>query len=336
MRKCSADGEPVLIDEDTGNGAVTHSLLKRIAVNPVTGTAALVVAILAITDTKDAPLDYSAVAQALSADYMNLFYVDLDTEHFTEYRPPSARESLSAERHGEDFFQASRTDARALLHEEDQASFIQAFTKENVLASIDSAGAFTHTYRLLIDGVSTYVSMKAVRMGARHLIIGVNNVDAQMKQKELVERDREAQLTYGRINALVGDFIALYMVDPDTGAYSESNASQEYEGLGLAKAGKDFFRQARENSFSALFPEDIQRFNSLFTKESVLAEIRRSGRFSMNYRLLIEGAPVYVTLRAALVEESGRPQLIIGVSNVDNQWKQAAEYDKAWSADPPE
>ena len=336
LMKCSRDGETALIEENTGSDLVTHSIIKRVAVNPVTGTAALVVAVLAVTDVKDVPLDYSAVAQALSADYMYLYYVDLETDQFSEYMPSSTREDLSAERHGGDFFGASRTDARTFLHEEDRDEFIRAFTKENILRAIDATGAFTWTYRQIINGIPTYVSMKAVRMGPKHLIIGVNNVDAQMKQEELLERAREAQLVYSRINALVGDFVALYLVDPETERYTESSVTQEYEGLGLAKEGTDFFRRSREDSYSALFPEDVERFIRLFTKENVLAEIRRSGRFSVNYRLLIDGNPVNVTLRAALLEESGRPQLIIGVANVDNQWKQVREYNKSWTAAEPE
>ncbi len=60
-----------------------------------------------------------------------------------------------------------------------------------MLRAIDELGAFTLNYRLLIKGEPTYVSMKAVRMGPgdNHIIIGVNNVDAQVK----IGKKRKAQ-----------------------------------------------------------------------------------------------------------------------------------------------
>lgn len=91
------------------------------------------------------------------------------------------------ERHGEDFFRRSRQDAKKYLYRDDQDSFIEAFTKENVLAAIDSQGAFTYTYRLMNDGEPVYANMKAMRMRYvnDHIIIGVSNIDSQMRDNEI-------------------------------------------------------------------------------------------------------------------------------------------------------
>ena len=64
-----------------------------------------------------------------------------------------------------------------------------------------------------------------------------------------------------------------------------------------------------------------------FTKENVLKEIKENGIFIIDYRLLIEGAPVYVSLKAALVKEKDKPQLIVGVVNIDRQVKRDQEYE---------
>ena len=55
-------------------------------------------------------------------------------------------------------------------------------------------------------------------------------------------------------------------------------------------------------------PDDLDRFLTLFTKENVLAEIGRSGIFTMIYRLLMDGVPTHVQMNAAMVEEKERSE----------------------------
>ena len=46
--QCSKDGNSVILDEKVAERTLAHTLIRRIAVNPVTGTAAIAVAVLAI------------------------------------------------------------------------------------------------------------------------------------------------------------------------------------------------------------------------------------------------------------------------------------------------
>ncbi len=48
--QCGRDGNRLVVDEKIADGSVVHTLLRRIAVNNVTGTSAIAVAILAISD----------------------------------------------------------------------------------------------------------------------------------------------------------------------------------------------------------------------------------------------------------------------------------------------
>ena len=155
-----------------------HSFLRRVAVNPVTGTAAVAVTVLSMMDEKgSAGTTYAHIARALSADYVYLYYVDLETEDFIEYRPNPEVDDLGIERRGNDFFAASRHDAMEYLHPEDRKRFVRAFTKENVLQTLDEQGVFTIDYRLMAEDISAPVSMKIMRMreDRKHIIIGVRN-----------------------------------------------------------------------------------------------------------------------------------------------------------------
>ena len=150
---------------------------------------------------------------------------------------------------------------------------------------------------------------------------GVNNVDAQMRQKEALERMQAEQVIYSRISALAGDFLSIYTVDPETDHYVEYSSSRHYDTLGLAKEGDDFFGTARRLGEKFVYKDDLPIYRDFFTKENILKEIRKNGLFVMQYRLIVDGKPVYINARAALVEEKEGPKLIIGLNNVDTQVK---------------
>ena len=46
VRQCGIDGNRVIIDDVMPNGATVHAFVKRVAVNPVTGTAAIAIVVL--------------------------------------------------------------------------------------------------------------------------------------------------------------------------------------------------------------------------------------------------------------------------------------------------
>ena len=279
---------------------------------------------------RSASLTYANIARALALDYSHLYYIDLDTTEFFEYRSDSSSDNLVPERKGTDFFTQSIEDARVKVYPADQEAVLSAFTKDNILKTIEKHGTFTMSYRLMIDGVPTYVNMKATRMVGddKHLVVGVNNVDAQMRIQEEVERAKEERITFSRISALTRNYICIYTVDPKTEHYVEYNVSSSYEQLQLPKEGENFFASSRARAEGVIYPEDMERFTTMFTKENVLNAIKKNGVFALEYRLILNGVPTYVMTKAAVVEEVDGPQLVVGVSDIDAQIKREQEYVK--------
>ena len=219
LKDCGESGRRVFLDEKMSDGSTVHAVVRKVIDNPVTGMSAYALVILNISAAEEDKVDFDSIAQALSSDYIYLYYVDIETGRFVEYSHSGGGKGLSVERHGEDFFNESQRDIMVVIYEDDKDELVRTFTKENIMKNLEENGVFVLTYRLMIDGSPTFVNMKTVRMSGddRHIIIGVNNVDAQMRQRETIERLREEQTTYARISALMGDFIAIYTVDPETG-----------------------------------------------------------------------------------------------------------------------
>jgi diguanylate cyclase (GGDEF)-like protein len=157
-------------------------------------------------------------------------------------------------------------------------------------------------------------------------------VDAQMRQKEEMERLRAEQITYSRINALTRGYICIYTVDPVTTHFVEYSATKDYDGLGLAKEGDDFFGVSRRESVRHVHPEDVVKFQTMLTRDRVLEQIEKSGSFAMQYRMFLDGEPAYVMLNAGLIEEQDGPQLIIGINNIDDQVRREQEYERKLAA----
>ena len=313
LKQCCKNGNQAFFDEKMPNGSIVHFFVRRVNTNPVTGTVAVVLAVLSISDP-DENTTYADIARALASDYYNIFVIDLDTNHYVEYSSQVGGEELSTMRQGEDFFESAKHDTMTRIYEDDREPFLKWFTKENVLHELNTQGVFTTTYRLIDTGTPMYVNMKITRMqGGNRIILGISIIDAQMKQQEEEKKLRKEKIALGRIAALSPNYIVLYTVDPVTGHYTQYNPSNEFSKIGLAIQGNDFFTDVVLDAPKAIAPEDLERHLRVFTKENVMREIRKNGFYLHSYRLIIDGKTTPVTLRATLIEDEGE-KILLGVT----------------------
>ena len=316
VKQCCEGGGRAFFDETMPDGAVVHSFVRRVSVNPVTGATAIAIAVLSVTRPNES-MTYAHIAKSLAADYYNIFVIDMDTNAYVEYSSQVGGEELSIIRRGEEFFESARRDTMTRIYEEDREPFLRLFTKENVVRELNTQGVFLATYRLIDSGFPVYVNMKITRMqGGNRIILGISIIDTQMRQQEEEKRLRREKTSLGRIAALAPNFTAIYVVDAETERFFEYGASEEYAELGFTKQGEDFFTQVRKDAPDAIDPQDLERHLRIFTKDNVLAEIRRHGVFVHNYRLRINGRSVPFSLKAKLVREDDGEKIIIGVNKV--------------------
>ena len=279
---------------------------------------------------------YTHIAQTLASSYADMYYVNLETGEFSEYLPDVEKGMLTETRHGTDFFEKCREDAKWHVHPDDREMVMDALDKEHLLEHLQRNGSFVMTYRLLTrtggnaKSAATYVSMKVTRMkdDENFVIIAVADVDEEMKKRRAEERMKEEHTAYERLTALSGDFLCVYIVDPETMRYREYSVGGGYELLAIPKEGTDFFVTSRDLIRDMIYYEDRDRFYKLFTFEGVLSEIERTGRFTISYRLMMGGKPNYVRLKAVMREEPQGKRIIVGVSDIDQYVRQEEDYAK--------
>ena len=255
---------------------------------------------------------YTHIAQTLARSYTDLYYVNLETEEYIEYLTNDEHNALTEARRGWHFFEECQIEVNEFVYPDDRPKFARAMERKTLLAALEHNNTFMMQYRLIAEQGPTYVTMKVSRMedDERFIVIGIANVDEEVKQRLAVERVKEEQIAYARLQALAGDFLSLYSVVPETGEYHEYNATNSFKELASPREGADFFADAMEQVRLVIYPEDQNRLLEMLTRENVLSEIERHGIFSVSYRLMLEGKPRYVQLRAAIVQEKEGDRLI--------------------------
>ena len=220
LKQAAKEGKCIFVDEKLPKGHKAHYYVARLASNPVTKKTAVVVAVLSVMDAEHGET-YENIARALATDYFNLFYVNIETDEYIEYTSNVGEDEITTEKHGLNFFKDCREAAPQHVYEEDVEVFLEIFKKENIQKVLDVQGTFVLTYRLLKYGMPCYVSMKIMRMqnDKKHIIIGVSNTDAQMKEKAQLEQAKQDKLYFSRMMALSGDYICIYIIDLKTNRY---------------------------------------------------------------------------------------------------------------------
>jgi diguanylate cyclase (GGDEF)-like protein len=274
---------------------------------------------------------YTHIAHALARGSTDLFYVNLDTGDFIEYHTDDERGVLNEARRGTAFFERCKQEAKLYVHRDDQAALLKVLDIRLLTGRLERNKVVEFTYRRIEEGRSFYVLMKISRMedDKRFIVISVSDIDELMRKRRAEERVQDERTIYARLHAITGNNIVVYVVDPENGDYHEFSATNDYEeSLKQAKDGTDFFAKVREEASIYNHPNDLEFFLSLFTKENILAEIERSGIFTLKYRLMFEDRPLHVQLKAAMVEEKEGKRLIVGLTDIDAQVRQEKELGR--------
>ena len=135
-------------------------------------------------NARSAGIMYTHIAQTLARDYTDMFYVNLDTEEFIEYRRGNESSALSEMRRGWHFFSDCKAELAERIFQEDRDAFLQAMERRTLMKSLSRKNTFVMTCRQNGANGPTYVSMKISRMedDEHFIIVGITNVDAEMRE----------------------------------------------------------------------------------------------------------------------------------------------------------
>ena len=164
-----------------------------------------------------------------------------------------------------------------------------------------------------------------------HILIGMSNIDDEARREKAYREAIEKSVTYASLaQALAADYFSIYYVDTTTDRFFEFTAHDTYEDLGIEKEGEDFFNLSRRNILRVMYPEDQKEFLDIFTKNNLIKELdKNNGTFTISYRLVFDGKPTWVSMKATRMMDPKDPHIVIGVNNIDMQMTHQEEYEAA-------
>ena len=119
---------------------------------------------------------------------------------------------------------------------------------------------------------------------------------------------RNAEIT----RALVADYQSIYVVDLDTDMYTRYTSLTGDQQPIMKENGENFFDSDKWDAH-CVHPKDRAIFQSVFSKAKIEQALDRSGNFMLKYRLLVDGSPVDVRMKAKRIREGGN-QIIMSIS----------------------
>ena len=276
------------------------------------------------------PVNFDGLAQALTIDMESIFYVDIESDSYLEFKSYNVSDRIPMDITGHNFFEEFRSNVLRVVYESDREKVESALQRDTLLDILQTRKVFSMVFRIVVEGEPVFYRMKAVQANGednRHIIIGMSNIDDQITEEEKLETSRQDIVTFAGIaKALALDYFSIYIVDGESGHYYVYSSEDSYKRLGINMSGEDFFQMMRENAVKMVYPGDQARFLNHFTKENVLKTIGERGIFTMTYRLMIDGIPAFVSMKASNIHDKNRNQIVIGINNINAEME---ERDKA-------
>ncbi len=271
---------------------------------------------------------YQRIAGALASRYEVIYYINTDTGAYTLYSASEQYAKLGTTVQGSDFFTDAAADIRIYIHPDDVDVTLQKLSKDRLMHDLQQNGMVSITYRQILGGKHRYMNMQVVQPlnDSHHIVIGVSNTDTQVRREQSLRAQNQ---TFNDISlALAQQYEVIYHVNIRTNEYAEYSASEKYARLKVGTRGKNFFSETQMNMKRDIYPEDLPMLAHAMQKENLLKTLFSYGKTILNYRLMIDGRPQYVSLYAILPKEDS-DHIIVSVANIDASKRMEEAYQDA-------
>lgn len=147
---------------------------------------------------------YGQIVMALAERYDALYMVDLETNHYVQYKSERVFCELSIALEGDDFFNQLKKDALSVIYKDDIPLLTAALERSILLKELDDHGVFTFTYRLNSPDGPLFVKMVAVYSDKKHIVISVTNIDSQIRREQKIREEASIAYEKARRDGLTG------------------------------------------------------------------------------------------------------------------------------------
>lgn len=269
---------------------------------------------------------FNQIASSLAEHYDTIYYIDIETNHYFEFSSTDIYKSLNIPTEGDDFFAESAINIPLAVHPEDKEMVMGIHTKSKILKNLKQKRSYSTTYRLLINNEIMHCRNTQILTGdKKHIIVCIENINAEVIAEQAFMESQKNSITYSAIaETLASHYDIIYYINIENGDYAEFTTNNIYGNLEMQEEGHDFFADAKVNAEAAVHPEDKERVLAVLTKDHLITALEDLKQYSIDYRLMINGAPQYT--RMTVMFSSDHIHFIIGVENVTEEIRKEEEH----------
>ncbi|MCR5508757.1 MAG: diguanylate cyclase, partial [Lachnospiraceae bacterium] len=150
-------------------------------------------------------ITFSRIAESLASNYDILYYVDTSDSSYVSYESNNIYGQLEMASSGDDFYAESKQNIPQVVHKNDRERLIEFVDRDRMISSMENRKRLVIDYRIVVNKKSQYVRMivRKTSDGA-HFIIGVENIDAEVKKEKQVLKALNTEKELARRDELTG------------------------------------------------------------------------------------------------------------------------------------
>ena len=275
---------------------------------------------------------YSDIANALSMDFDNIYYVNIQTNAFDEYNLKGNFIDLKIKTIGKDFFSESIANINKIIYTEDRKKLISCMNKEFLINHITLNGFFNIEYRIMFKKTPIYYRMEVTRsqVDKNFLIFAVKNIDKETRQRLSYQNELEQNLQI--INILASEYSSVFYVDLDNDSFRPYTMNEEtINELGTIFKNDIPYSQAFEMYVNTMIISDDKReIMEAGSIENIKKQLQNKKSFIQKYRSKNLTNPHYCEMKFVKVGfENDIPKAVaLGFADKDSEIRQ--EQKRQW------
>ena len=279
-----------------------------------------------LTDAQQKEI-YNQIAVSLAGQYDTLYYVDIETGTYNEISSKEEYKKLNVPATGNDFFAESRRRICKYVHPEDQEKVLSLHFKDVMLENLRNRNSYSVTYRLIVHGQVRHIRhTEIMARDQKHLIICIENIDAEVKARLAQKEDQKKSITYTQIaERLASQYDQIYYIDCESLRYSEFFTKKKSGELKVLSEGDNFFVMAQRNVDRLIYGEDRERMRLFLNRDNLITRLENRRQLSEDYRMLLRGGRKQFT-RMTVTYSTDHSHFIICVENREKDVRREQEH----------